>query len=77
MAQDEVFYLSDTNVLICTKDKLKLVKCPFDVECVVAVNGIYVGEVRTVWRVLNSEDHKLLYKIQGKLYPYKFFHVVA
>ena len=77
MAQNEVIYLSDRSVLVSTTDKLMQVKCPFKAICIVDIKHILTGDKITVWKVHSSEEHRLLYLIENKLYPYKHFHVIA
>ena len=77
MAQDEVIYVSTTSVLISNKSGLMQLKCPFDVECIMSINIICVYDKKVVWKVFSSPEHKLLYLIDKKLYPYKHFHIIG
>ncbi|MBD3615358.1 MAG: hypothetical protein HUJ22_02210 [Gracilimonas sp.] len=73
----EPIYYTATSLLIFNKQRvLKRIKCPFRVIPVKDEGGISQSDIYFVNRVYPSEEHRLIYEIEGKKYPYNTFKIV-
>jgi len=75
MGKDQVIFVDSSSILISTDVKLIRIRCPFKVICVMEVNEIKSGQIKSVWSVYPSEIHRLLYLIDNKLFVYSYFRV--
>lgn len=74
---EQVIYLDNKSLLVSTGQKgLVRVRCPFKVECI-NENIMKVDEIKTVELLEESEEFKLLYKIDEVFYPFNWFIIVV
>ena len=65
-----------TSMLMITKDgDLKRLYCPFQVQVIITVRNLEVGETHPVTSI-HMGERKLLYVIASQSYPYDFFVIL-
>lgn len=75
--KEQIIYLDNLSLLISTyKRGLTRLSCPFKVKCIEAVDAFNIDEIKTVYLLSSSADYKLLYQIESKFYPYKYFQII-
>ena len=74
--QEISLHCSPGSMLAVTVDKLRQLKCPFRVTCIESVGKNRKSQIVNVDKVFVTKQHPLIYKIDGKLYSYKFFRIV-
>lgn len=73
----EPIYYTATSLLIFTRlRKLKRLKCPFRVAVIEDTTDFRKDVIYFVNKVYPSNEHRLLYEINGQTYPYNTFEIL-
>ena len=74
----EVKFINCNSVLLINPlGKIKRLYTPFKVICVEQIDSIPINTSAYVHEVLNNDQDQLIYQINGALYLYKYFQIIA
>jgi len=70
-------YSSPYSILVVTKeDRLKELRCPFEVEVIKNVKNMMMSQIKEVTQVKLATNNKLVYIIDDKPYFYDYFTIL-
>ena len=69
------FYNSNAIVVVNPQGLIRVLYCPFRVQCISPINHIPMNMWVYVEEVLHTKEDELVYQICGQVYPYSNFKI--